>query len=70
MGGRGTYDLESQSIPVENRKYITLDVIDGIKVIADYITKNGRTPVLSNTADTVYAVYSEKSRSHKAPVLL
>lgn len=59
MGGRGSFDSLTQSIPVEKRKYKELDVIDGIKVIADFESKNGKTPVMSNTANTVYAVYSE-----------
>lgn len=58
MGGRGSFDTETQSIPVENRKYKELDVIDGIKVIEHTEIKNGPTPVMSNTANTVYAVYS------------
>lgn len=59
MGGRGSYDPVTQSIPVENRKYREMDVIDGIKIISDIESKNGKTPVMSNTANTIYAVYSE-----------
>ncbi len=59
MGGRGSFDAETQTIPVENRKYRELDVIDGIKVIENTERKNGPTPIMSNTADTAYAVYSE-----------
>lgn len=61
MGGRGSFDVMTQSIPVENRKYTTLDVLNGVKVIQDIESGNGKTPVMSNTADTVYAVYSEKA---------
>lgn len=49
------------SIPVENRKYKTLDVVDGIKIIEDFETKNGKTPVMSKTADTVYAIWSQSA---------
>lgn len=59
MGGRGHFDWSTMSIPVENRKYKTLDVVDGIKIIEDFESGNGKTPVMSNTADTVYAVWSE-----------
>lgn len=59
MGGRGSFDKSTMSIPVEKRKYKTLDVVDGIKIIEDFESGNGKTPVMSNTADTVYAVWSE-----------
>jgi hypothetical protein len=49
------------SIPVQNRKYKTLDVVDGIKIIEDFESGNGKTPVMSNTADTVYAVWSQSA---------
>ena len=58
MGGRGSFDKATMSIPVEKRKYKTLDVVDGIKIIEDFESGNGKTPVMSNTADTVYAVWS------------
>lgn len=61
MGGRGSFDFKTMSIPVENRKYKTLDVIDGIKIIEDFESGNGKTPVMSNTADTIYAVYSNSA---------
>lgn len=61
MGGRGSFDKATMSIPVEKRKYKTLDVVDGIKVIEDFESGNGKTPVMSNTADTVYAVWSESA---------
>ena len=61
MGGRGSFDKATMSIPVANRKYKTLDVVDGIKVIEDFESGNGKTPVMSNTADTVYAVWSESA---------
>ena len=65
MGGRGSFDKSTMSIPVENRKYKTLDIVDGIKVIEDFESGNGKTPVMSNTADTVYAVWSESARRIK-----
>ena len=58
MGGRGSFDKATMSIPVEKRKYKTFDVVDGIKIIEDFESGNGKTPVMSNTADTVYAVWS------------
>ena len=59
MGGRGSFDKTTMSIPVENRKYKTLDVVDGIKIIEYIDGGNAKTPVMSNTANTVYAVWSE-----------
>ncbi len=61
MGGRGSFDKATMSIPVQNRKYKTLDVVDGIKIIEDFESGNGKTPVMSNTADTVYAVWSQSA---------
>ena len=61
MGGRGSFDKSTMSIPVENRKYKTLDVVDGIKIIEDIESGNGKTPVMSNTADTIYAVWSKSA---------
>ena len=58
MGGRGSFDKATMSIPVENRKYKTLDVVDGIKIIEDFESGNGKTPVMSNSANTIYAVWS------------
>jgi len=65
MGGRGSFDKATMSIPVEKRKYKTLDVVDGIKVIEDFESGNGKTPVMSNTANTVYAVWSESAKRIK-----
>ena len=61
MGGRGSFDKATMSIPVQNRKYKTLDVVDGIKIIEDFESGNGKTPVMSNTANTVYAVWSKSA---------
>ena len=65
MGGRGAFDICTMSIPVENRKYKTLAVVDGIKIIEDFESGNGKTPVMSNTANTVYAVWSEAAKRIK-----
>ena len=61
MGGRGSFDESTMSIPVENRKYETHDVIDGIRIISDFESGNGKTPVMSNSADAKYAVYSKSA---------
>ena len=61
MGGRGSFDYSTMTISVQNRKYKTLDVIDGIKIIEDFESGNGKTPVMSNTANTTYAVWSNKA---------
>ena len=61
MGGRGSFDKATMLIPVQNRKYKTLDVVDGIKIIEDFESGNGKTPVMSNTANTVYAVWSKSA---------
>lgn len=65
MGGRGSFDPKTQSIPVENRKYKELDVIDGVKVIEHTEIKNGPTPVMSNTENSTYAVYSDNAKRIK-----
>ena len=61
MGGRGSFDKSTQSIPIENRKYRTLAIVDGVKIIEDVESGNGKTPVMSNSADAVYAVYSQSA---------
>lgn len=61
MGGRGSFDKTTMSIPVENRKYKTLDIVEGIKVIEDFESGNGKTPVMSNSSNTKYAVWSESA---------
>jgi hypothetical protein len=43
MGGRGHFDWSTMSIPVENRKYKTLDVVNGIKIIEDRYRRLDRT---------------------------
>lgn len=59
MGGRGSFDHASQSIPLENRDYTLLGKYENISIIEGITTKNGKTPVLSNSANSVYAVYSQ-----------
>lgn len=59
MGSRGAYDRASQSIPIERREYITIGSYKNIKIIEGITTTNGKTPVMSNSANTVYAVYSQ-----------
>lgn len=61
MGGRGSFDKATMSIPVENRKYRLLDIWNGIKIIEDFESGNGKTPVMSNTANVIYAVWSESA---------
>lgn len=59
MGGRGSFDHSSGTIPIEHREYVEIGTIEGIKIIEGISTKNGKTPVMSNSADTAYAVWSE-----------
>ncbi len=61
MGGRGSFDKATMSIPVENRKYKTLDVVDDIEIIEDFESGNGKTPAMSNKANVVYALWSESA---------
>ncbi|MGN0222850.1 MAG: hypothetical protein ACI4AM_02360 [Muribaculaceae bacterium] len=59
MGGRGSFDFTTNSIPLENRQYVYLDSFNGIKIIKGITIKNGKPPVMSNTANTAYAVWSD-----------
>lgn len=59
MGGRGSFDTKSESIPVENRKYQQIGKYNGITIIDSTHFKNGRSPVMSNTPNTAYAVWSQ-----------
>lgn len=59
MGGRGTFDHASQSIPLENREYTPIGKYGNISIIEGITTTNGKTPVMSNSANSVYAVYSQ-----------
>lgn len=58
MGGRGSYDPKTGTIPVENRKYRQIGTFNGIKIIESDHFKNGKPPVMSNTKNTAYAVWS------------
>ena len=59
MGGRGSFDKATQSIPLENREYREIGRIGDIKVIEGIKTTNGKTPVMSNSANSIYGVYSQ-----------
>lgn len=61
MGGRGSFDKDTQSIPLENREYTEIGRIGDIKVIEGISTLNGKTPVMSNSASSIYGVYSQKA---------
>lgn len=58
MGGRGSFDVINQCIPIENQQYTKIGSYNGIKIIEGITMKNGKPPVMSNTANTVYAVWS------------
>ncbi|MBQ7634318.1 MAG: hypothetical protein IJS89_01955 [Bacteroidaceae bacterium] len=62
MGGRGSFDHSmgrSGGIPMKNREYTTIDVIDHIKVIQCNTKSNNPTPTYSNTANTTYYSYNK-----------
>lgn len=59
MGGRGSFDHTLQSIPLEKREYTPLGKFGNISIIEGITTTNGKTPVMSNSANSVYAVYSQ-----------
>ena len=61
MGGRGAFDHASQSIPLENREYTPIGKYGDISIIEGITTTNGKTPVMSNSANSVYAVYSQNA---------
>lgn len=62
MGSRGAFEQSEKSgIARDLREYSVVDYINGIKVITWDAGDNNRTPVYSNTADTKYYSYSEKS---------
>lgn len=61
MGGRSAFEKSGRSgINQELREYSIIDYIDVIKVIKWDYGKNSRTPVYSNTPDTMYYSYSTK----------
>ncbi len=59
MGGRGSYDQSSNSIPFANREYSLIGTYGNIQIIEGIKSKNGKTPVMSNGKNSVYAVWSE-----------
>lgn len=59
MGGRGAFNHKAGFIPVENRRYKQIGEFNGIKIIDSDTIKNGKTPVMSNTANTAYAIWSQ-----------
>lgn len=65
MGGRGSFNKEAKSIPIENRQYTQIGSFNGIKIIDGITIKNGKPPVMSNTANTVYAVWSKNAKRIK-----
>lgn len=58
MGGRGSFDVRSGSISVENRMCHQIGEYNGIKILDSDHFKNGRPPVMSNTKNTAYAIWS------------
>ena len=63
MGSRGRFeDSGLTGISPELREYSEIDRIDGIKVIKWDTGKNNRSPVYSNTPNTVYYSYSSKRK--------
>ena len=59
MGSRGKFeDSGLTGISSELREYSEIDRIDGHKVLRWDAGKNNRSPVYSNTPDTVYYSYS------------
>lgn len=61
MGGRGSFDFEAQCIPLENREYTPIGNYGNISIIEGITTTNGKTPVMSNRANSIYAVYSQNA---------
>ena len=59
MGGRGSFDWNTLSIPLENREFKKIGSYGNIKIIMGIHDKNGKTPVMSNSPDSIYAVWSE-----------
>lgn len=59
MGGRGAFDSKTGTIPVENRKYHQVGEFNGIKIIESDHFINGKPPVMSNTKNTAYAIWSK-----------
>jgi hypothetical protein len=66
MGGRGSYDHSAECIPIEKREYVQIGSFNGIKILEGITIKNGKPPVMSNTADTVYAIWSDTAKCIKS----
>ena len=63
MGSRGKFeDSGLTGISPELREYSEIDRIDGHKVLRWDAGKNNRSPVYSNTPDTIYYSYSSKRK--------
>lgn len=60
MGGRGAYDPQTESIPIERREYKEIGQCCGMKIL-EGTASNGKSPVISNTANTAYAIYSNRA---------
>lgn len=63
MGGRGSFDPNmgrTGGIPLENRKYSEIGMIDGIKIIQCDAFRNNPTTTYSNTSNTTYYSYSKE----------
>lgn len=61
IGGRGAFDISSQCIPLERRQYHQIGSHNGIKIIEGITINNAKTPVMSNTANTAYAIWSQNA---------
>ena len=63
MGSRGAFEKSGRNGIAQNlREYSVIDYIDGIKVVKWDFGKNNKTPIYSNTSDTMYYSYSTKDR--------
>lgn len=64
MGSRGSFDPHmgrTGGIPIENRKYSEIGMIDNIKIIQCDAFSNNPTTTYSNTANTTYYSYSKEN---------
>lgn len=59
MGSRGAYDKDAQCIPLERREFIQIGTFKNLKIIESIKASNGPTPVMSNSPNAVYAVWSD-----------
>lgn len=65
MGGRGSFDHKTSYIPIDNREYRQIGSFGDIEIIEGIYTTNGKTPVLSNSPNSIYAVWSQKAHRIK-----